>query len=230
VGTLVLTDPVNGTTVDAALHANNNTALKAVVNGGIDNSNVSGSAGIVLSKWGQSGAATGNVPVWTGAAWVAQGGAVPTGALVAWSTNSAPTGYLICDGSSQLRASFAALFAVIGVTYGSVDGTHFNVPDLKNRVPVGRNSGQVEFDTLGETGGETSHTLTVAEMPSHAHGGVTGGSASYFTNTGGARDTPTSGSTFSFAASHTHTITAEGGGAGHNNLQPYLVINYIIKT
>jgi microcystin-dependent protein len=82
-----------------------------------------------------------------------------------WFTNVAPSGYLICDGSSVLRATYAALFAVIGTTYGSADGTHFNLPDLRQRFPLGKAAGGTG-NTLAATGGNIDHTHTSA---AHTH-------------------------------------------------------------
>lgn len=92
------------------------------------------------------------------------------GTVKMYAGSSAPTGWMVCDGTAVSRATYADLFAVIGETYGNGDGsTTFNLPNLKGRVPVGHDSGQTEFDALGETGGEKEHQLTVGEMPSHTH-------------------------------------------------------------
>lgn len=103
------------------------------------------------------------------------GPATPAGSMTMWAgpAGSPPTGYLICDGSSQLQSNYPALFAAIGVTYGSVDGTHFNVPDLRGRAPVAYAAGDADFGTVGQTGGaktvaSASHTHSVAGS-SHTH-------------------------------------------------------------
>ena len=106
---------------------------------------------------------------------VYQGGflLVPTGSVNAFAGSSAPGGWLICDGTSLPRSEFSALFSVIGTTYGAVDGSHFNLPDMRSRMIVGYNSDDTNFNTLNNKGGSQSKTLSVGEMPSHTHTGTT---------------------------------------------------------
>jgi microcystin-dependent protein len=99
-------------------------------------------------------------------------GFAPTGVINMWPTTTAPTSWLLCDGTAVSRTTYAALFAVISTTYGTGDGsTTFNVPNLKGKVPVGRDSADVSFDTMGETGGAKTHTLSSSEsgVPAHGH-------------------------------------------------------------
>lgn len=189
---------------------------------------------------------------------------VPVGTVSQTARATAPTGYLICDGSAISRTTYSDLFTAIGTAYGSGDGsTTFNVPNLKGKVPVGRDSSQTEFDTLGETGGAKTHTLTTDELPAHAHSmahthtfsGTTSTDGYHAHNTwnlytvaagGGAVMTGAPGDGRGNATdgqgSHSHTYSGTtsassasttgnaGTGAAHNNLQPYVVLNYIIKT
>ncbi|HWU28624.1 MAG TPA: DUF859 family phage minor structural protein [Microbacterium sp.] len=171
----------------------------------------------------------------------------PVGILVAFAGATAPGGWLLCDGAAVSRTTYAALFAVIGTVYGAGNGSStFNVPDLRGRIPVGRDSGQTEFDVLGETGGEKAHKLTPSEMPTHNHGAPSG----FFyveSPTGGMRRATnlnwagTSGEDGVWRQRIAETSGGSGGGqplgtanAGgdgvHNNLQPYVVTNHIIKA
>lgn len=83
-------------------------------------------------------------------------GGAPAGAIMMYGGSAAPAGYLLCDGASLLRASYTALFAAIGTAYGSVDITHFNVPDLRQRFPMGK-AASGTGNVLGVTGGTIDH-------------------------------------------------------------------------
>jgi microcystin-dependent protein len=198
---------------------------------------------------------------------VYQGGfmLVPPGSITAFATGTAPGGWLICDGASLLRASYPDLFSVIGTTYGSLDGTHFNLPNMKGRMLVGFNGSDTSFDSMGETGGSKTATLTTNELPAHTHTGTTdsagahshnyndayfaenrtdgannvfGTSAStdtdnsfkWRTASGGYSNTPQDIATSENGA-HTHTFTTASTGSGNSFsiMNPYFVINYIIK-
>lgn len=144
-----------------------------------------------------------------------------------WAGSTAPDGWEICDGEVLSRSGYADLFGVIGTTYGYTTDFTFRLPNLKGRVVVGLSDVDTEFDTLGESGGEKRHTLTVSEMPSHQHSStlfLLDGSQFYT----GASNRPvvsTTGSRWPIA-----TIPAQGGGSSHNVLDPYLTMNYIIFT
>jgi len=147
---------------------------------------------------------------------------IPAGVYFPYAGSVAPAGFLLCDGSAVSRTTYATLFAVTGVLYGVGDGSlTFNVPDLRTRIPVGKSALNANFTTLGQTGGTETHTLTENELAHHSHSFiqcVQGG-----TYAGGG-----SGPAAFYIGSS--TTGESGGNVAHNNLQPYLVCNYIIKT
>lgn len=200
--------------------------------------------------------------------WVASPG-VPTGSLFPYAGSSAPSGYLLCDGSSVSSTNYLALHAVISNTYGGSaytggSGLNFNLPDLRGRFPMGSGTGTglnssgtgapsgsaQTARTRGQWGGEETNLLSTNEMPSHNHNGATGNAGSHshtlnkevltYMGSGGNRYDPYPGSVWggsplaglqiSTVADHSHSITAQGGGARHNNVPPFVVLNYIIKT
>lgn len=162
------------------------------------------------------------------------GNDIPVGAICNYSGDNIPNDYLLCDGSSLLRSAYPDLFNAIGTKYGSVDDLHFNLPDLRERVAVGK-SGNSPYNTLGNKGGETTHVLTIAEMPSHDHpitGAASSNSTLYMQNIASnfyANGSPTLGGTSS-TWQWSKSIVAQGGNQAHNNMQPYMVLNYIIKA
>jgi microcystin-dependent protein len=125
---------------------------------------------------------------------------VPLGAVMPFAGSSAPTGYLICDGSQVSRLTYKSLFEVIGTTYGTGDGsTTFHLPDLRQRFPLGK-AASGTGNTLGATGGAIDHTHSVG---SHTH--TVSGSTSG--NGGHSHSVSVSGSTGS-DGSHTHGFFA----------------------
>jgi microcystin-dependent protein len=167
---------------------------------------------------------------------------MPTGSLMPYAGASAPTGYLLCDGAAISRTTYATLFALVGTTYGSGDGSStFNIPDLRGRVIAGQDdmggssanrltglTGGVDGDVLGGSGGAEGVTLTAAEsgLPDHTHG--TGLRLSNGVLSNGSGNTP---NTFDDLLS-TSGVTggAQSASAAHNNVQPTIILNYIIKT
>jgi microcystin-dependent protein len=111
---------------------------------------------------------TGVIEVYHSGLWRAT---VPTGVILPYAGITPPTGYLICDGRSFLRTTHPGLFAVIGTTYGAADATHFNIPDLRQRFPMGM-AASGAGDSLGAKGGSINHNHTLAHRhtgPSHIH-------------------------------------------------------------
>ena len=162
---------------------------------------------------------------------ITSGQSDPPGTISAYAGATAPAGWLLCEGQTVNRGDYPGLFAAIGTAYGAGDGaTTFRVPDARGRVLVGRTSTQTEFATLGQTGGAKTHTLTTSEMPSHTHdsGEGTNGFAAHRISTGSYSAVLTTGASGEVMVYRQPATT--GGGGAHNNLQPYLVVNYIIKT
>lgn len=172
----------------------------------------------------------GDVLTYTSGSWAAGSPQVPPGVVAPYGGSSAPTGWLICDGSSVSTATYANLFAVIGYTYGGA-GSSFTLPDLEGRVVAGLEAAStrltsaesgIDGSVLGAVGGAEAHALTEAEMPAHTHtnsmvdsGVDTEGAPAqnvYQPGVGGSA----TGST--------------GGGNTHTSVQPTIVLNYLIKT
>ena len=161
---------------------------------------------------------------------------VPVGAVVAYGSSNAPKGWLSCLGQEISRSEYSDLFSVIGTTYGEGDSeTTFNLPNLSGRVVVGRGEGEdLTSRSMGDTGGSETHTLTASEMPSHTHtSNAVGGTVGLITANGnntasGSLDTsPTEPNLY--AAPAALSIDSAGSGSPHNNMQPFAVLNYIIR-
>lgn len=143
-----------------------------------------------------------------------------------------PRGWAPCNGQLLPIAQNAALFSLLGTTYGGDGRTTFALPNLQGRVPMHVGSGV----QLGQAGGEAAHALTVAEMPAHNHAALAStdlaNSASPAGNVPGAKGR---GGRDIYAAAgsapvalNAGSIPANGGGAAHPNLQPYLPLNFMI--
>ena len=206
---------------------------------------------------------------------------MPAGTVIAFAGPLAPSGWALCNGAAISRVTYAALWSAIGTTFGAGDGTTtFNLPDLRNRVPVGAGT-----RARGVTGGAETVALSAAELPSHAHsmpahahgisdhthtGTVTGGShdhpidldmqvtsehghagteaAAGGPGPSGTTNPATTGVVGPSGSDHSHTLALDAAGGGstgastvgntgsigsgtaHENMQPYLVLNYMIKT
>lgn len=152
---------------------------------------------------------------------------------VKFTTRATPSpGWLLCYGQAVSRTTYAALFGAIGTTYGTGDGTTtFNLPDLRGRVAAGKDNmggppasrltsggSGVDGTTLGAVGGAETHTLSVAQIPSHTHSLAAAAGAGGNSAAGGAGyGYPTSGTTGS-----------QGSGGAHNNAQPTIVLTACI--
>lgn len=147
---------------------------------------------------------------------------VPPGTMAMWGTASAPTGWLLCDGSAVSRSTYATLFGVIGTAFGAGDGsTTFNLPDMRQRFPLGK-AASGTGSTLAGTGGTIDHTHTVdiAEFTS----GVAvddPGPKIVFTNVFATELVNTT--------DHTHQIDPPSTNSGSAN-PPFLSLNFIIRT
>jgi len=170
-------------------------------------------------------------------------GAIPdstaSGTVVPWGGSTAPTGWLDCDGSAVSRSTYADLFTAIGTTYGSGDGSStFNLPDIRGRTVCGKDdmggtaanrltSGStIDGTTLGTAGGSQTHTLSTSEMPAHRHGleQIDGETNDYLGGSGNSYGLKVTSNT-----TYAQTSSVGSGGA-HANVQPSIILNYIIKT
>lgn len=137
-------------------------------------------------------------------------------------------GWFFCNGASLHRKEYKELFGVIGVAFGAPDINHFNLPDLRGRVAVGAGSGEkLTKRTLGEKGGEEKHTLTIDEMPKHRHSwkDVRADRNDDYGFGGSERNVHRQANKFV-----DDICQEEGNDKPHNNMQPFLVVNYIIKA
>jgi microcystin-dependent protein len=177
-----------------------------------------------------------------------------TGLIIPWTTASVPSGFLECNGAAVSEVTYAALFAVIGYTYGNPGSGNFNLPDLTDRIVVHKSptkslattggantvagNAQISAITVGNT------TLTAPEIAAHTHSQPIGCTANMI----GARNdvpnltsfssdypsgppSPKSTASAGGSGAHTHTANAANFAGGTNSvLQPYLTLKYIIKT
>lgn len=245
--------------------------------------------------------------------------AMPAGALVAFAGAAAPTGFLLCNGASLVRATYPDLFTAIGTTFGAADGSHFTLPDMRSRSPVGVGTGTFSFTfastdvntgtdqiavtanselitgrkvqvanpgtlptgiaaatnyyvividsthiqlattlanavlgtaiditaqgsgtntatgtlsarTLGQKGGEENHATTIAEMASHTHQLPNGGTGNSPNNPGAFLNAQWTDGTAGATGAKSDSLSRTGLSGEHNNMSPFLALNYIIKT
>lgn len=158
----------------------------------------------------------------------ATGDTLPVGSIMPYSKATAPENWLACDGSAVSRTDYSELFSAIGTIFGAGDGsTTFNLPNLKGRTIVGLDASDTDFNTIGKTLGEKTHTLTVAEMPEHTH------KFRASTKLGNDESTITYGEKISgsvISGNYGNAIQNEGSSQSHNNIQPSFIGVYIIKA
>jgi microcystin-dependent protein len=150
------------------------------------------------------------------------------GEIKLFTFNFAPKGWAMCNGQLLPINQNQALFSVLGTTYGGNGQTNFALPNLQARVPMHVGDGLV----LGELAGETSHTLNISELPTHSH--VVNGSsktATVIAPTGNYLAT-SPGNDYAAPPGNTSllptTLTNVGASQAHDNMSPYLVLNFCI--
>jgi microcystin-dependent protein len=165
---------------------------------------------------------------------------VPIGSIMPYAGYEAPSGWVFCEGQSLNSSNYPELYKVIGNGYGGTTGADFKVPDLRGRVPVGKEANGND-SIVGRIGGEKVHQLTIDEMPIHKH------PLTSWRNPGTAEPQPTSGFGFTnddrgfaniatdgdgtaYTAYDFRGFGTAGGDRAHNNMQPYMILNYIIKA
>jgi microcystin-dependent protein len=148
--------------------------------------------------------------------------------------NFAPRSYAFCSGQLLPIAQFDALFALIGTYYGGDGQTTFALPNLQSRIPVGTGTGPgLPTRVLGEAGGTETVTLTTAQLPAHTH-------ALQVSGTPGSRVVPAGGVLADAGTANVYdsgspqvamsaaTVAASGGSQPHDNMAPFLCVNFII--
>lgn len=172
----------------------------------------------------------------------------PSGVVVPYAGTSSPDGWIICDGRSLATANYPNLFQAIQYTYGG-SGDNFNIPDLRGRVAAGKNNmgtqGDANLittsgagfngDTLGATGGAQSVTLTHEQsgLPAHTHT-ITGHQRNADSNVNATyldvnTDSRSTSANFTTSSAGGGSTTANDASEAHNNVQPTIILYYIIK-
>lgn len=176
------------------------------------------------------------------------------GQIMMFAGNFPPRGWAYCNGQLLAISQNTALFSILGTTYGGDGRTTFALPDLRGRVPISLGTGPgLSTRQIGQRSGEETHTLNITEMPNHNHIVSTSGNV-LLSETPGVRDTPIAGdipavpgfpqglgvtkvnaygpatNTVNGQSLPTPTIGNTGGNLAHNNMPPFLAINFVIAT
>ena len=155
------------------------------------------------------------------------------GEIILFAGNFAPRNWAFCNGQLLSISQNTALFSILGTTYGGNGQTTFALPDLRSRVPVhaGQGPGLSSY-ALGQVGGEETTTLTVNQMPAHAHTATNpAANTDPTSNRPAASLAPARGGAYGptpAAQLAGPTVAPTGGSQPHSNLQPHLTLNYII--
>jgi microcystin-dependent protein len=158
----------------------------------------------------------------------------PAGSILAWSVATIPANYAEANGQALSRSTYSDLFAIIGTSFGAGDGsTTYNVPNLSGRSIVAYDVSQLDFDTVGKTGGDATHDHGLSGSRAWALLGITGSdlvldretSSGGFT--GGTRFAASGGVNGSFSTAYKTQL--DGATDSASSLQPYMALKYIIK-
>lgn len=159
--------------------------------------------------------------------------AFPVGVILPYASTLSPAGWLVCNGNEVSRTTYSQLFAVIGTKYGLGNGTTtFNLPNLKRKFLVGYDPSDGVMG-IADTGGEETHTLTVAEMPSHTHNITADGTGTPSNGhgvIGGGNGTngPFTYNDTTLATDHL-SIAKAGLDQPHQNMPPWSAVSFIIR-
>jgi microcystin-dependent protein len=155
---------------------------------------------------------------------------IPAGTIIQSAAINEPAGWLDCNGRILSVVVNADLFNAIRYTYGGAD-LSFNIPDMRGRVGIGYGTGAgLSGRNLGVSGGEENHTLTIGEIPAHSHSltrRANSDSGTYDTNNG--HQDESSAATTDRENLGLFNTNNNGSGLEHNNMQPYVVLRYLIK-
>ena len=147
------------------------------------------------------------------------------------SFNFAPKGWALCNGQLLPINQNQALFALLGTTYGGNGQTNFALPNIRGRVPIHMGNGH----TLGEAAGSTSVTVNIQQLPTHTHflqASSSNGDSAFPSNPNpnvlAALNSPIYNAPSNLVTLNPAAVTSVGGSQPHNNMMPYLVLNFII--